>query len=84
VDLLAEVVAEVLEVTCDQVGGFGGDCSTEDRPVLLGQLDLSPYRLGSGCGLNHTKGLDESIEAFLLRRLSEVPLRLFDGVGGAE
>jgi hypothetical protein len=48
VDVLAEAASEVLEIACDQVGGFSGDCPTEDRPVLLGKVYL-PHRARSSC-----------------------------------
>jgi hypothetical protein len=80
VDSFAEVASEVLEVSCDQVRGFRGDCSAEDWPVFLGKVDLFAYRLLSCRGLNHMKGLQQAIEALLLVPLREVSLSLFDGV----
>jgi hypothetical protein len=82
--VLAEVASEVLKIACDQVGGFGRDGPTENRPVLLGKLDLSAYRLGGGHGLNQMKRLDQSLEALLVLPLDEVSLCLFDDVGGGE
>ena len=78
--LLAEVYSEVSKIAGDEMCGSGRDSPTENRPVLVAELNVAAEVWGEDPGCDDLDRLQESVQSLPLIGMRQIPGSLLDGV----
>ena len=77
---LAEVDAEVPNITGDEMRGSSRDSPTENRPILVAELYVAADIGVEDPGRDHLDRLQESVQSLLLIGIRQISSSLLNGV----